>query len=341
MRFDAIVLGLSGTGLAVARALGRRGYRVAGVDPRRWEIGHRSRYVVSCTEQTVDAVRRLAADTRPVMYVCGDPQLDWACKHAAELAPLVRLPESVVNGAAATALDKRAMYRRCAELNIQMPTTWFPQAGSLPRVPFPVLVKPPCGGGKPRLARNRAELVDAAPRPEEVVLQALIPGVTTQLWVAAFHLSAGGDAGPVVVAQKERQAPGPFGSGARVRVRRDDEVKTRSIALARALGLSGPVGAEWKRFRGRLHLIEINARPVLWYALCGSVIDDAQRELTGRGRGVEAPPADGTRWRYVERDPMGPSADVNCLGAPDDRIPGLLGGAYTAALAVLRATGRR
>ena len=336
----ALVLGLSGTGLAVARALGRRGVRVLGVDPSRAALGRFSRYVRASTELTVDALRALAEDARPVLFACGDPEFSWALDHREALASFTRLPGAIATGAAEAALDKRRLYRRCQELGVLLPTTWLPEDdGDVATVArearWPVLVKPACGhDGGPRLRKltvcaSGDALRRAVPDPRAVVLQELIPGPESALLVFAAHVGRDGRAGPTVTARKLRQYPAGTGSGTAVVTERDDEVAERSLLLIEALGLHGPCGVEWKRAGGRLWHIEVNPRPVLWYALAEAVVVDAWHELRGEPRPPPVPQRDGVRWQYLTRDLVAggrrawPLGHVLCEAAPDDPLPGL------------------
>ena len=86
---SAVLLTLSATGLAVARSLGAHGVRVYGVDRTGTEIGHFSRWVtrdqriarLPPTTELLEGLLALAAEQRerPVLYVAGDPYLDFVC----------------------------------------------------------------------------------------------------------------------------------------------------------------------------------------------------------------------------------------------------------------------
>lgn len=356
VRLDAIVLGLGGTGLQVARALGRRGLRVAGVDPRRWEIGHRSRYLVrSSHASTAEELIALAGDERPLLLACGDPQVAWADRHAAALRPHVRAPSSLLDGTSAAVLDKRRYYARCRELAIPLPRTWIPGSMAAVRAAadearYPVVVKPALAGAsgrRPRLCDNATALIDACPAPRHVVIQEWIAGPDDALWVYAAHRGADGRVGPEVVARKLRQYPDQTGSGCRVVTARDDEVREQSRALVASLGLVGPCGVEWKRGPAGLRHIETNARPVLWYGLADEVVWDAWCDLTGAPRPEPRQSPPGVVWQYRVRDrvaarsPRPTPADLSCIGAPDDPLPGLLELPYSAALWLATRLGRR
>ena len=292
MRYDAIILGLSGTGLAVARALGRRGLRIAGVDPRRWEIGHSSRYVVSSTKATIDELLRLAGGDQPILFACGDPEIRWVCANANRLSPKVRLPPSYLDGSATRAVNKRQYYVDCLRLEVPIARTWIPKDESdlkaiASEARFPVLIKP--DSGRVIQCNEKQTLLRSVPNPTTVVVQEMLPGTEDNLQVFAGHLGRNGSVGPRVTATKLRQYPRHIGSGSRLITTEDAEVEEKSIALLKALGLSGPCGVEWKRVGNRLIHIETNPRPVLWYGLAEAIVWDAWCDLSGEEGDVERP----------------------------------------------------
>jgi predicted ATP-grasp superfamily ATP-dependent carboligase len=346
--YDALVIGLGATGLAVARALGRRGLRVAGCDKRPWEVAARSRYVERVPP---DAASLAELPGSPAVFTAGDPELAWAIKNLHNISGL-RVPGSYTDGSALAALDKRVQYERCLALGVPMPRTWINEPAERigSQANFPVLVKPAMGGAGVRIGPSKLEVCqtakDLAHLAEsvdfrEVVTQEWIEGADDQLAVCILNRRQNGDFGPVVTAQKERQWPKRVGSGARVVTTDDDTVRKASIELVERLGLGGICAVEWKRSNDRLVFIEVNPRPVLWGALADSVFIDSWADLTGRRPPV--PVATGpTRWRYWLRDPAVPNRDERlALEAWDDPAPGLYGPAYSAALWLARKTGRR
>jgi len=333
----------------VARALGRRGLRVAGADRRWWEIGGASRFVHR-VDWSFDALRDLRG---AVVYPCGDPELAWLMAHRSELSHL-RLPPSIVDRSADATLDKRILYARCLELGVPMPRTWIgrPVSEVIDAARFPVLVKPALGGagirtGPAKLAvcRTAAELQRWHASADDLVFQEWIDGPDDQLEVCALNRRPDGSVGALVTARKERQWPRGTGSGSSVVTTEAADVATASRELVTALGLTGLCAVEWKRSDGRLIHIEINARPVLWGALADSVLLDDFCARTGRTIGP-SPRQSSQRWRYLVRDlaaggSIHSPADHHALVAHDDPLPGLLGPAYSAALWVARRTGRR
>ncbi len=329
------MVGLGATGLAVARALGRRGYSVLGVDPRAWEIGRLSRYVNSRVSSIEAAMVWLGGRTpheseRPVLFACGDPEL-VVCDRAELAAHVVLLP-------APSWLDKRTLYRRALDAGFDVPpfAVDAPPAGPPPWLAKPALA----GAARTRPFAEKARLVQAVdPSWRDVLVQTWVPGSIEQVIVWAAHLGSDGSVGPTVTARKRREVP-KFGSASWLETIRDLEVHEASLALCTALAIRGTVAIEWKR-ADRLWLIEVNARPVLWSAVAEELIVDAFQERRGAPRPRPSPVPSGRTWRYGARDPLAPRADIDALWAKDDPLPGLAGPAYTAALVAARATGRR
>ena len=348
---DAIVLCLSGTGLSVARSLGRKGLSVAGIDPRGWEIGHFSRYVASAKELSVAQVARLAGNNRPVLFACGDQEILWALKHRSELSPLVKLPPSISDGTAATAVNKRTFYAHCCKHNIRIARTWIPTSWedcnlALEEADYPLLVKPALthsahhqfGTDKLKVCQSASEARRWITDPKHVVLQEHIDGPESELLVYATNVRSDGSFGPEITARKLRQWPRNHGSGTRIVVEDHDDVVEHSRALIRSLGYQGICGLEWKRnSSGELVHIETNARPVLWFSLCDAIVLDSyvelaqQTALTGR---LSVP---GEHWQYLVRDLVASPLDalrlgqVFCVAATDDPLPGLMSPLHAAA----------
>ena len=270
--------------------------------------------------------------------------------HREELAGCVTLPTGLATGAAMLLLDKRQQYRRLSELGVRLPRTWIPTDGdavaaAAAEARYPVVVKPAfgdawrerLGGAKLLVCHGPAADRDAAAAGEGTILQEVIPGPETELRVMAVHMGSDGRPGPWVTARKLRQYPADYGSGSRVMACSDPELEEHTLALLTRLAIPGTFGAEWKRYRGQLWLVEINPRPVLWIGLAPAVVQDAWRELSGRSRDAPGPAvAAGRVWQDLLRDLLASRAapgrlgDVLCEAARDDPLPGLIGPAAAA-----------
>ena len=140
----AVVYGLSATGLAIARALGRRGVPVFGVDRRRWEVGRFSRYVD--WQPSLEAAH-MACGSDPIHFVGGDPELMEMCKRSSSSILRTWNPDCALE-----MLDKGRQYHSCLsvadEVGFQIPRTWVPETWtdwSELSVSNPVVIKPRYG----------------------------------------------------------------------------------------------------------------------------------------------------------------------------------------------------
>lgn len=294
-------------------------------------------------------------DERSVGFVCGDPELRTVTQAAEALAPHVVLPRAIIEGTALALVDKRVLAQRLAGEDVALPATVWASSraallAQLAETAGPWLMKPALAGAsqrrpfaeKARRVTSIGALADYSdPVLASVILQSEIPGPVDAISAWAAHIAEDGTIGPSVTVQKRRERPSPYGSASWVITAADAEVEAQSRRVVQALGLTGLVGVEWKRHAGTLWFIEVNARPVLWLGVAEEVIVDAFQALRGAPRPPLGPVAAGRTWRYGVRDPFTPRADVDALWALDDPLPGLVGPAYTALLAVRRATGTR
>lgn len=348
---DAIVLCLSGTGLSVARSLGRKGLTVAGIDRRRWAIGHFSKYISGTTDFSVKGLIQLAKQSKPVLFACGDEEIDWVIQHQNELENAVILPPAIRTGVASRVLNKRTLYAHCIDQNINIARTWLPASReectkAILEARYPLLVKPALthdcthGFGTDKLKRcqSDSEIRQWTAEPQKVVLQEHIDGPESELLVYATNVRADGSFGPEITARKLRQWPRDYGSSSRIVVEEHPDVIEHSRSLIRSLGYQGICGLEWKRdSSGQLLHIEMNARPVLWFSLCDAIVLDAYRTLTQQPSPSEKLSQPGDQWQYLVRDLVASPisalkpAQFFCVSATDDPIPGLISPFHAAA----------
>ncbi len=331
----AIVLTLTGTGLAAARDLHGEASVVVGVDADPWRPGRHSRLVTQIrglSASPLDAnllapMQQWAAaqPSPPVVVPCCDAACEWVIDHKPEIEAFARVSPSYVEAEAGMLLDKLRFGQRCAELGIDVPLTVVPRdradvTAFIAAAGLPCIVKPREGhlwrhrlrGQKLLIPQTEAELLalldDVIGDPTAVVLQELIPGAESELVVGAVLTDVTGAPRHVLTARKLRQFPRDFGSGSLVQTQHLPEVRALSEQVVGLLGYRGVCGTEFKRDprNGRLRLIEINPRPTLWFDLCraaGTHLIRAhfQELATGRISPIRAQ-RDGVTWRYWARD---------------------------------------
>jgi predicted ATP-grasp superfamily ATP-dependent carboligase len=332
----AVVLTVSPTGLSVARSLAPRGVRVYGVDSLRREIGHYSRWFVRDPRiaylpvgaALLEGLLALAADQPrpPVLFVAGDPYIDFVAEHHVRLRERFLLPDSMRPEVCSVFLNKRTFYERCQALGVPMPRTFFPISDAAAEeaaraLRYPAIVKPSLGhrfrrrlgGDKLVQAQGAAELLRWWRQFREwggdSVLQEVIEGPESNIFVAAVYTDSQLECRSLFTARKNRQYPPMFGSGSYMEACWSDEIATLSVDLVRRLEYRGICGTEfkWDPRDEAWKLIEVNPRPTLWFALTRAagvdVVWDAYCDLTGQPNPVHVGcQTDGVRWQLLVRD---------------------------------------
>ena len=329
----AVVLGLSATGLAVARALGRRGVRVTGVDTLRTPSAT-SRFVRFRRSPTpgTDAMLRfliaLAGEggARPVLLATADEYAELIALNHDRLAGSFRLltaPAAVVRDVS----DKTRFMTLAADLGLPVPRAVTLGSGGVPSevgtLRFPVVVKPDhfrawsserlrARGLAPAKAIPVADpgelrelVVRLGPLTERAVVQEMVVGQDDAH--VDYHALAepGGQIRAEFVGRKLRLSPPHFGLGTYVVSAHDPEVASLGREVLARLGYVGVANLNFKRDQrdGSLWLLEVNPRFSLWTALdvaCGVDLP-YWAYLTACGIAWAPPPAypAGRRWVHA------------------------------------------
>jgi predicted ATP-grasp superfamily ATP-dependent carboligase len=332
----AVVLTVSPTGLAVARSLASRGVAVWGIDDQDREIGHSSRSFrfdpalryLSAGPELLEGLLRFgkAQALPPVLFVAGDPYMDFVAEHHEALREHFVLPEGMRPEVASSMLDKRSFYERCQALDTTLPATFFPADESDARAAalelrYPAIVKPThahvvrsrLGGDKLVEVQDAESLVTWWLRMRDwgsdAVLQEIIPGAEANLFVGAVYMDAQLECRSLFTARKSRQYPPWYGSGSYMEASWSQEIADLSVDLLRRLEYRGVAGTEfkWDARDETWKLIEINPRPTLWFALPPAagvdVIWDAYCDLVGRPNEIHVNQQDDRiRWQLLVRD---------------------------------------
>ena len=332
----AVVLTLSPTGLAVARSLAPRGVRVFGVDAHRREIGHYSRWVThdpriayrDAGPQLLEGLLAFGIEQArpPVLFVAGDPYIDFVAEHHAALRGRFVLMESMRPDVASVFVNKRSFYERCLAAGVPMPATFFPESEAdtqraARELRYPAIVKPALGhrfrqhlrGDKLVQVHDATSLLEWWRRfrdwGADSVLQEVIVGPEANLFVAAVYTDSRLEVRSLFTARKSRQYPPMFGSGSFMEACWSPEIARLSIELVQKLGYRGVCGTEYKwDLRDQAwKLIEVNPRPTLWFALTRAagldVVWDAYCDLTGQPNAVHIGSQDDRmRWQLLVRD---------------------------------------
>jgi predicted ATP-grasp superfamily ATP-dependent carboligase len=283
----ALVVGGEHPGLGVARSLGQRGIPVCFVDDQH-SISRFSRYasrVVRVNDlrderKTVDNILEIGHRYGLkdwVLYPTRDETVCAFARHREKLAEFFRVTtppwESVK-----WAWDKKNTYELGAQLGIPVPGTWNPRSEKdLAELyaRLPLAIKPAvkenffyATGSKAWRAETAAELNDlfrkaaAQIRPEEILLQEIIPGDGRQQYsFCAFFRD--GKTHSSLIARRMRQHPREFGRAATyVETVEAPEVEELSERFLSAIDYYGLVEVEFKQDPrdGQFKLLDVNAR---------------------------------------------------------------------------------
>jgi len=301
----AVVMGLTVTGLAAARALGRRGVRVVGAHGGANPPAASSRHLTAVRSPTAaepDKLLRFYVDLavslggRPVLLPTGDRNVRFLSEHRERLAK--HFAFSVCDPLLLdTMSSKRDFVALARQHDLPIPATVLPAdraelVAALERIEPPYVVKPEfthlwqaaavaaagVRGAKAVPAPDRETVLQLydrlAPIDPRLVVQRMIVGPDEN------HLSYLGLVEPdgciraEFVTRKLRTAPAHYGMSSLAESFRSEEVCRLGRSTLLKLGYRGLGGAQFKRDQrdSRLYLVEMGVRFSLYTALpvaCG------------------------------------------------------------------------
>jgi predicted ATP-grasp superfamily ATP-dependent carboligase len=293
----AVIIGSDFRALGVARSLGRQGIPCVIVDNI-----HRaawfSRYVVKrCkwhgamdTRLFLHYLITIAKEQHLEQWLLiptTDDVVELVARNTRQLAQIYQLVTPAWE-IVCWANDKRLTYQMAQELGVACPETWYPaceeQLRTLP-ITFPAIIKSaisihlhralqlkalPAHNYEELLAQYRiaAKLI----KTDEILVQEMIPGDgRTQYSVGAFCKE--GRLLLAMTARRTRQYPIDYGlNSCFVEAMEVPQLFEPTSKLLRYMRLSGMVEVEFKYDQrdGQYKLLDINARPWGWHALCRS-----------------------------------------------------------------------
>jgi len=242
-----VVLGGLWAGLALTRALGRRGVPVAGISLHGSDFGIRSRYLrrrlvveeadtARRDQQVLAELRRLAAGGRVVLVPERDEHVELALRHWDEVRALADMPLPDDPDATMRLRRKERLAEEAVRAEVPAPRTLLADSEATIRAADlrpPFLVKP-VEGQDFALAFGRkvvvADTVDAAvvawaeaaDRGLGTILQELIPDSTERIHSLFTYIGRSGRPLADVVGRKVRQGPLGFGTAAVFEVQFDE-----------------------------------------------------------------------------------------------------------------------
>jgi len=282
-----VVVGGEHPGLGIARSLGRRGIPVCIVDDQ-YSIAQFSRYAgrsvrvsdLRDEQKTVDSILEVGQRFGLkdwVLFPTRDETVAAFARHRERLAEFFRVTtpewESVK-----WAWDKKNTYERAAQLGIPVPGTWNPRSPEELAELYsrlPLAIKPAvkenffyATGSKAWRAETPEQLnalfrkASEQIRPEEILLQEIIPGDGRQQYsYCAFFRD--GKAHSSLIARRSRQHPREFGRAATyVETVELPEIEELSERFLKAIDYYGLVEVEFKQDPrdGQFKLLDVNAR---------------------------------------------------------------------------------
>src|SRR5208283_4993941 len=335
----AVILQMTATGLAVARSLGMRRVPLYGIDCNKFEIGHRSKFVLQHDMRYIhyksrDLAEKLIefaeknCERKPVLYIAGDEYFPALLNDLPRLSQYYIVPASYQNSSIEHFLDKEKFYRKCSDLDLSIPKTYFIRNSNMDlrslvqTIGFPLLLKPillyqwkqPLRGKKLFYIQNMDELEATldplGERAHTLMIQELIPGGDDAIYQLSVYIDAMGRPREVMCSRKIRQHPQSFGVGSFIRSEWVDDLVKRGLSDLNLLGFKGICDIEYKLdSRGNgWRLIEVNPRVGMYFSLCEfagiNLIWNSYCDLIDRSDLIEHSriQKDGLSWQYLARD---------------------------------------
>ena len=331
----ALVLCLSGTGIAVGRILSKHGVDVYGAAAAQDLFGGFSKYIkkpffgykVSLNERLLDNLIEFSRklQVKPVLFPCSDDFIEFISRYFDCLNEHYLMQESFAPNIMPKFLDKKDFYRICEEHDIPYPTTILLTGKEsisdiTAQLRFPIILKPYLihkwklylKGKKVILINNSKELEEVFTTHKlllkDSMLQEVIPGPEENIFIFKCYYSKEGKLLSSFTGRKIRQYPPNFGSGSLAESLPNEDVERLSMNFLRKLKFHGLCGTEFK-YDSRddeYKIIEINIRPQLWEDLTRV----AEREVVWVTycdlAGIDIPPQgeqkNDVKWSYLTRD---------------------------------------
>lgn len=278
----AVVVPLHETGLEVARALGRRGVRVTGIDEDAHRPGAHSRYCQNVVRSAIEGEALAATllaigaklETKAVLFPCGDPQVLCVSEYREALSRhyLFNLPDAEV---VVTLMHKDRFADFAARHGYPVPQTFV--VGSMEEVQrvaqairYPCILKPAVRSvawEARRMPKNyvvhSADVLCAAYASchelvPQAVVQEWIPGSDEEVFFCLLYIDSEGRPLTTFTGRKLRQWPPERGCTAVATGHRGGELEELTLRFMSEVGFRGLGSMEYRRDPrdGRFVMIE-------------------------------------------------------------------------------------
>lgn len=272
-RPPAIVLGLGQNGLATARALGRLGIPVIGIDTDLSQPGARTRYCtkIHChdflaggpglLDMLVELGQRL--EGKGVLFPSGDLNVSLVSENREKLDTYYHYalpPKDVIR----LFLNKKSFYQFTLRNGFTIPRTYFSEQDAdihkiAGEIAYPCLIKPFQPNALWRqtfdtrlfLADSPAMLISLFeciyPVHQDLIIQEYMPGPDSELYWGVTYLDGNGEPLAVWTGRKLRMYPRGFGTATLAESRREPWVAKEAVRILQAMGHRGYGVVEFKR----------------------------------------------------------------------------------------------
>jgi D-aspartate ligase len=329
-----LILSLSATGLAVARALAVHDVEIYGTDSQ-FSIGRFSRLIrkpfwgwySQCDGLLLRNLIQFSSEQRlkPVLIPTDDKFMEFVSKYYHRLKKHFFLQGSLNPTTCRKFINKREFYKLCDLHQVAHPRTLFLTGNEtadeiLAGFQFPLILKPNIiHHWKKRLQGRKVILIEDKTALKrilneyrnylcEMILQEVITGPESNIFIHKGYFNRDGQVLCSFTGRKLRQYPVNFGSGCLVESAPAEEIAHMSVDFLSKLKMHGVCGSEFKYdpVEANFKIIEINIRPQLWDDLMRVANKEllwiAYRDLIGLDVPRDNNQVFGVKWSYLTRD---------------------------------------
>ncbi len=330
---SVLILSLSATGVAVARAFASHNVRVYGTDHQfaagifskfinRPFFGYKVRLDENLLENMIAFSKKQSL--KPVLFPSDDRFIEFVSNNYDELNNHFIMQKSLAPDVSKTFLNKNKFYELCDKHNVMYPKSFFLNGDEtvedvMEHVSFPMILKPylihkwkkRLHGNKVILIKNAHELKDVLSKwrndLQHMMIQEVIGGKESDIWIFKGYFDENGRVLCSFTGRKLRQYPPVFGSASLAESVSNSELNKTSVDFLTSLRFHGLCGAEFKfdRSDGAYKMIEVNIRPQLWDDLMRiagkEIIWTAYCDMIG-DKASESEQKYDIKWIYLTRD---------------------------------------
>ena len=329
-----LILSLSATGIAVARALASHNIKVYGTD-HQFAAGIFSKlinkpsfgYKVKLDEKFLENLIEFSErqNLKPVLFPSDDKFIEFVGNNYQILNNYFIMQKSLHPEINKLFLDKKEFYQLCEKFNVQYPKTMFLSGiesidDIVDQTRFPLILKPHfIHKWKQQLHGQKVIFIKDIRSFKNIfatwrdnlkymIIQEVIEGDESDIWIFKGYFDENGKILCHFTGRKLRQYPPIFGSASLAESASNDEIAEISIDFLTKLKFQGLCGTEFKfdRRDNEYKMIEINIRPQLWDDLMRisgkeiiwtaycDMIDDKTQSISEQIYDV--------KWIYLTRD---------------------------------------